>query len=124
MYVLMPFMVCPNCVYYRLDNSICISGMNLISRKVAKEGNLDKFSNRAKGLFSHNKLYMGSLIFPIVAILPALFVNFSFLLLAIFLVVVGLFLFRLFIVFPKVACVHCRAKNQCPNAQSMGLADT
>ena len=30
MYVLMPLIVCPNCVYYRLKNSLCISGLNVI----------------------------------------------------------------------------------------------
>ncbi|UCD21381.1 MAG: hypothetical protein JSW22_04805, partial [Chloroflexota bacterium] len=30
MYLHMPLKVCPNCVYYKLDNSICISGLNLV----------------------------------------------------------------------------------------------
>ena len=38
MYVHMPLKVCCNCVYYKLDNSRCISGLNIISRKIAKEG--------------------------------------------------------------------------------------
>ena len=57
MYLIMPFAVCPNCVYYGIKNSICPSGFNMISRKLAKEGNLKDFSKRGKGLFSHNKLY-------------------------------------------------------------------
>jgi hypothetical protein len=27
MYLLMPLIVCPNCVYYKMENSLCISGM-------------------------------------------------------------------------------------------------
>ena len=53
--------------------------------------------------------------------IPALILNFSFLLLAIFLVVVGLLLFRFFVVFTRIACVHCRAKYKCPQAEAMGL---
>ena len=34
MYVLMPLTVCPNCVYYRMDNGCCVSGLNKISRKM------------------------------------------------------------------------------------------
>jgi hypothetical protein len=123
MYLLMPIKVCPNCVYYRLDNSLCISGLNTVSRKLAREGSVQDFSQRAKGLLCPNNLYIASLAVPIVLLIPALIINFSFILLGIFLVLVGLLLFRFFIVFPKVACGHCRAKNICPNAQAMGLSN-
>jgi hypothetical protein len=52
MYVFMPLTVCPNCVYYRAKDSHCISGLNLISKKIAKEGDLKDFSKRAEGLLS------------------------------------------------------------------------
>lgn len=58
MYVMMPLTVCPNCVYYRIDDSLCISGMNVVSRKIAKQGNLENFAKRGQGLFCHNNLYM------------------------------------------------------------------
>jgi hypothetical protein len=64
---------------------------------------------------------MTSLILTVIAMLPALIVNFSFPLLILFLMVVGLLLFRIFVTFPRVACVHCRAKSVCPNAAAMGL---
>lgn len=124
MYVHMPLKVCPNCVYYKLDNSICISGLNVVSRKVAKEGNVKDFPNRAKGLFCSNNLYIASLVIPIIAMIPALILKFSFLVLTILLIVVGLLLFRFFVIFTKIACIHCRAKNVCPQAQSMGLRST
>jgi hypothetical protein len=41
--------------------------------------------------------------------------------LIILLIVAGLLLFRFFVVFMKIACVHCRAQNICPQAQSMGF---
>ena len=122
MYVHMPLKVCPNCVYYKLDNALCISGLNVASRKIAREGNVKAFPSRAEGLFCPNHLYIASLVIPIIAMIPALVLNFSFLVLAILLIVVGLLLFRFFVIFPKIACVHCRAQNVCPQAQSMGLS--
>lgn len=123
MYVMMPLTVCPNCVYYRMENSRCISGMNVISRKVAKEGNPKDFPKRGDGLFCNNNLYVAALAFPILAMIPALVLNFSFLLLAIFLAVMGLLLSRFFVIFKKIACVHCRAKYTCPQAGSLGVRD-
>jgi len=121
MYVHMPLRVCRNCVYYRLDNSLCISGLNLVSRKVAKEGSIKDFQRRARGPFCPNNLYIASLVIPIIAIIPALILNFSISVLVILLVLTGLLLFRFFVIFPKIACVHCRAQNICPQAKSMGF---
>ena len=121
MYVHMPLKVCCNCVYYKLDNSLCISGLNLVSRKVAKEGSIKDFQNRGRGPFCPNNLYIASLAIPILAIIPALIMNFSLSVLVILLILVGLLLFRFFVIFPKIACVHCRAQNVCPQAQSMGF---
>ena len=123
MYVMMTLTVCPNCVYYRLKNSRCISGMNVISKKVAKEGTPKDLPKRGEGLFCNNNLYMAALAVPILAMIPALILNFSFLLLVIFLAVMGLLLFRFFVIFKRIACVHCRAKYSCPQAGSMGVRD-
>jgi hypothetical protein len=119
MYVHIPLKVCPNCVYYKLENSLCISGLNVVSRKITKEGDLNNFPNRAKGVFCPNNLYIASLVIPIIAMIIALILNFSLVVLAIMLLVVALLMFRFFVIFPKIACVHCRAKNICPQAQSM-----
>jgi hypothetical protein len=121
MYMVMPLTVCPNCVYYRAKDSLCISGLNLFSKKIAKEGDLKDFARRAEGLFCPNNLYLASLIVPILAMIPALIVNFSIVLLLIFLVVLGLLLFRFFIIFPRIACLHCIAKYKCPQAGAMGV---
>lgn len=121
MYGVMPIAVCPNCVYYRGKDWLCISGLNVISKKMAKEGDLKDFQRRAQGPFCPNNLYLASLIVPIVAMIPALIVNFSVVLFIIFLAVMGLLLFRFFIIFPKIACLHCRAKYECPQAEAMGV---
>ena len=121
MYLVMPLKVCPNCVYYGMKNAVCVSGLNVVSAKIARKGDINNFSKRAKGMFCHNNMYITSLALPVIAIIPALIINFSFLLLAIFIVVLALLLFRFFVLFPRIVCIHCRARNICPNAQSMGL---
>ena len=121
MYVVMPLLVCPNCVYYRAKDSLCISGLNILSKKMAKEGDLKDFPKRDEGLFCPNHLYLASLIVPILAMIPALILNFSVVLLLITLAVIGLLLFRFFIIFPRIACLHCRAKYECPQAEAMGV---
>ena len=73
-------------------------------------------------MLCHNNLYLAAKIFPLLAMLPGLFLNFSPALLVVFVAVVGLLLLRIFIFFPEVACVHCLAKKICPNARSMGLS--
>ena len=123
MYVVFPLTVCPNCVYYRLENSLCISGLNVVAKVLAKEGKPDDFPKRSKGLLSSNNLYMATLLIPLIAIIPALILNFSFLLLVLFIGLVGLLTFRFFVIFPKIGCLHCRAKFKCPQAEAMGVRD-
>lgn len=121
MYIFMPLKVCPNCTYYRLDNSRCISGLNLLSKIIAPKGLSKNFSRRAKGLFCHNNYYLAALVLPIVLIFIAVIVDFSLLLLGIVVALAALLAFRFFVLFPKVACVNCAAKYKCPNAAQMGL---
>lgn len=122
MYLWMPLKVCPNCVYYRLEGSRCISGLNLFSRQIARPGEIQAFASRGQGLLCPNNLYLAALALPILLLIPGLVLNFSWLLLGIWLATVALLLARVFVIFPKVACVHCRAKHICPNAQAMGLS--
>lgn len=123
MYILMPLTVCPNCVYYRMEDSRCVSGLNKISRKLAKEGNQEDFPKRAEGVFCYNNIYMVALFFPIVVSVPALIFNFSLFLLLTFLIVLGLLVFRFFVIFPKIACLHCNAKFTCPIGEKIGVRD-
>jgi hypothetical protein len=123
MYIVMPLKVCPNCTYHRVKDSLCISGLNLLSRKIAKDGHQKDFPKRAEGVFCQNNLYLASLIVPIAAMIPAIFINFSGVLLLIFWIVVALLLFRFFVIFPRIACPHCRAKHACPQAAAMGLRE-
>ena len=124
MYVIMPLAVCPNCVYYRMKDARCVSALNLVLRKVAKERALEDFKNRGEGLVCHNNLYVAALVIPILALIPVLILDFSFVVLALLLAVVALMLFRFFVIFPKTACLHCSAKKECPNAEAMGIQDS
>jgi hypothetical protein len=124
MFLLMPLVVCPSCVYYRLENSLCVSGLNRWSRRIARPREASRFEDRARGLFCSNNLYLAALIFPILAVIPGLIMSFSPLVLAALLLLVAMLAFRFFVVFTRVACVHCRAKNVCPNARSMGLSQS
>jgi len=121
MYILMPILVCPNCVYTKKPNMLCISGLNILARKVFPDGDINNFGNRGKGILCHNNLYLSAKVLPLLIILPFLLINFSITLLILFLLIMGLMLFRVFYIFQKIACNHCLAKNICPNAKSMGL---
>jgi len=123
MYLVMPFAVCPCCVYYRLDGGLCISGLNAVSRKLTPAGKAADFAKRAQGLFCPNNMYIASLAIPIVALIPALILNFSWYVLVILGALLGLLAFRFFVIFPKLACVHCLAKFKCPQAGMMGVRD-
>jgi len=122
MYVLMPLVVCPSCAYRRIAGARCVSAMNLVSARIAPLADPEEFPLRARGVLCHNNLYMASLIAPFVIALPALFIDFSWPVLALLLAVAALFALRLFVVFPRVACGHCAAKGRCPNAKAMGIA--
>ena len=119
----MPLTVCPSCVYRRIKGALCIAGLNVLSARMAKEGPKKDFPKRAHGLFCANNVYMASLMVPIAAMIPGMIFNFSGLLLLVFLIVAGLLVFRFFVIFPKVACLHCKAKHVCPQAGAMGVRD-
>jgi hypothetical protein len=123
MYVIMPLRVCPNCSYFRLKDGRCVSALNLLSRRIAKPGNPQHFARRAKGILCHNNLYMAALILPVPLLVIGLILDFSLALLLIAAAVTGLLLVRFFVLFPKVACGHCAARQKCPNAAMMGLSE-
>jgi hypothetical protein len=121
MYVIMPLTVCTRCPYYKQENGRCISALNLLSRRIAREGIPYDFRLRAKGLLCHNYQYLTALILPVPLILLGLVLNFSAALLVILGLVALLLAERFFYLFPRVACVHCEAKHKCPNAAQMGI---
>lgn len=123
MYIVMPLTVCPHCIYFRIKDSLCISGLNVLSRKIAKTGHQKDFSKRSSGIFCQNNLYMAALIVPIIAIIPGVFISFSVVLVGLLILLVGLLLYRFFVIFPRIACLHCKGKHACPQAAAMGVRD-
>ena len=122
MYVLMPLKVCPSCAYRRMDGARCVSALNLVSARFSAPRDPDRFSERARGILCHNNLYMAALVLPLLLILPGLVADFSIALLALFVILAALLAFRMFVLFTRVACVHCAAKRHCPNAQAMRIS--
>jgi hypothetical protein len=123
MYIFMPLQVCRNCTYFRLGNSLCISGLNVPAKKFFKEGNPSDFPKRAQGIFCPNNLYLASLIFPLLCGVLILIFHFS---TVVFVLEIGLFLLlvaRFFLIIPKLACVHCLSKFMCPQAGQMGVRE-
>jgi hypothetical protein len=123
MYVMMPRQVCRNCVYFRLENALCISGLNVAAKRFAKPGNPEDFPRRATGVFCPNNLYIFSLAFPIACGIPILVFNFSPLLLSLELFLFVLLATRFMIIIPRLACVHCLSKFVCPQAGLMGVRE-
>ncbi len=123
MYVLMPLTVCPSCVYRRLEDARCINGLNLLSERLVQPQPASDFPRRAQGLLCANNRYMAALGIPVLAVIPALVINFSLVLMFVLLALLGLLAYRFFVIFPKVACLHCRSKFVCPQAGQMGVRD-
>ena len=121
MYVMMPLVVCPSCVYRTMSGARCVAAMNILSARLTATRPLEEFPRRGSGILCHNNLYLGSLIAPLPLMVPGLIVNFAPVGLALLLTVALLLAFRFFVVFKRTACPHCAAKGRCPNAQAMGI---
>jgi len=121
MVVIMPLTVCPACEYYHKKNARCVSGLNIISKRIWNRPAKKDLSKRTKGFFCHNHLYIMSLVIPIIIIIHALIFNFSLFLLFLLVILISLLLFRILLIIPKIACIHCLSKSKCPNAEAMGI---
>ena len=121
MYVMMPLVVCPSCVYRTMTGARCVSAMNVVSAHLRRIGSPAGFGRRAQGILCHNNLYLGSLIAPLPLVLVGLIPNFSAAALLMALAVAALLAFRYLVVFRRTACPHCAAKGRCPNAKAMGI---
>ena len=123
MYILIPLQVCRNCVYFKLENGLCISGLNVLAQRIATEGSSSNFAERAKGLFCPNNLYIVSLVIPILCGIPILITAFSSTLLILEISLFILLATRFLYIIPRIACVHCLSKFICPQAGKMGVRE-
>jgi hypothetical protein len=123
MYIIMPIQVCKNCTYFRLSDGLCISGLNIIAKKIARPGNPSDFPKRAAGLLCPNNIYIFNLAFPILCGIPILIFNFSYPLLFLEVFLFSLLAARFVFIIPQLACVHCQSKFVCPQAGQMGVRE-
>ncbi|MEW6666923.1 MAG: hypothetical protein AB1512_17105 [Thermodesulfobacteriota bacterium] len=110
-------------VRYPLSSVLIYDGSTVLHFLLGGAGILLGYGFSSWAGYTFGILYLASLILPILAMVPALFLNFSAALLDIFLGISALLLFRFFVIFPKIACLHCCAKHQCPQAGAMGVRD-
>jgi hypothetical protein len=123
MYIVMPLAVCRNCVYPRIENGRCISGLSVIVARLLKKRNASDFQKRAIGLFCPNNFYIASLVFPVLCGIPLLVLKFSGMLLLLETALILLLITRFFSIIPVMACLHCRSKFVCPQAGQMGVRE-
>jgi hypothetical protein len=123
MYIMMPLSVCKNCAYFRLDGGLCISGLNIVAKKITRLGNPSDFPKRAMGFFCPNNIYIFNLVLPILCGIPILIFNFSYFLLSLEIFLFTLLATRFVFIIPTLACLHCLSKFVCPQAGQMGVRD-
>ena len=121
LYVLQPLRVCPHCPYYRTEGARCISGLNLLARRITHQGKPQYFKRRAKGPLCHNNLHLTALFAPFPLLLLGLALDFSVALLAVTAVLAALVVFRIAVLYRRLACPGCEAKQRCPNAARLGI---
>jgi hypothetical protein len=110
LYVLMPLVVCPGCVYRTIQDGRCPSGLNLISARLRAPAQVAGFETRAQGALCQNSLCLWSLALPLPIALPGLVISFSWMGLAFSVAVAVLLAARLAGVFRLVVCSHCLAR--------------
>jgi len=119
-YALMPLCVCPGCVYRSVPGSRCIAGLNVVSAKLRPPaGEVAEFEERAQGVLCHNTLYVAALVAPLVLVVPALVLAFSWAVVALALAIAALIAVRVEVVFRLLGCPRCLARRWCPNARAM-----
>lgn len=119
LYVLMPLVVCPGCVYRTIRDGRCATGLNVLSARLGPpETAATGFDERARGALCQSSLCLWSLILPVPLALPGLVLWFSWAALALALTVAGLAVVRLVVISRRAVCSHCLARRWCPAARS------
>ena len=123
LYVLMPLVVCPACVYSSIRNGRCANGLNLISVRFSPSPVPGPgFEERTRGALCQSSLCLLSLVLPVPLAVPGLVVSFSWMGLALTLAVGALAGVRLAYIAPRAVCSHCLARRWCPAARSGRVA--
>ena len=121
LYVLMPVVVCPGCVYTSIKGGRCPSGLNLISARLSRAAAPTAgFEARTQGALCQSSLCLWSLVAPLPIALPGLALFFSWTGLA-WLAVAVLTALRLGGFYRLVVCSHCLARRWCPVVKAARL---
>ena len=119
LYVLMPLVVCPGCVYATVRDGRCASGLNLVSaRFAAPSAHAIGFEERTQGALCQSSLCLWSWVLPVPLALPGLALSFSWIGLALTATVALLTVIRLAVVERLVVCSRCLARRWCPVARA------
>jgi hypothetical protein len=119
LYVLMPQVVCPGCVYRTIRDGRCPSGLNLISARLAPPAaSAVEFGQRTHGALCQSSLCLWSWLLPVPLALPGLVVSFSWTAASLTAVVAALAVARLTIVARVAVCPHCLARRWCAEASA------
>ena len=119
LYVLMPLVVCPACVYRSIRDGRCASGLNLVSARLCPPtAHAGAFAERTQGALCQSSLCFWSWVAPVPLAVPGLAVSFSWLALTLTAAVVVLTVIRLTVVMRLAVCPHCLARRWCPMARA------
>ena len=118
LFVLMPLVVCPGCVYRTIRDGRCPSGLNLISARLCPPSpNALEFRERSHGALCQSKLTWWSWIAPLPLALPGLALSFSWTAAAPTALVVALIAIRR-LASRRAVCPHCLAHRWCPASRA------
>ena len=118
LYVLMPLVVCPGCVYRTVRDGRCPSGLNLVSARLCPpSASAFEFRERTHGALCQGSLCLWSWVLPVPLALPGLALSFSWLAATLTAIVAVLTVARLTFVTRLAVCPHCLARRWCPGAR-------
>jgi hypothetical protein len=115
LYVLMPLVVCPGCVYRTVPGGRCASGLNLISARLCPpSASAIEFQERTHGLLCQSSLNLLSWVLPIPLALPGLAASWSVKAAVLTAAAAVLTVVRLAAGARHARCSHCLAQRWCP----------
>jgi hypothetical protein len=123
LYVLMPLIVCPSCVYRTIEDGRCASGLNLLSARFCPPSTPPVgFEGHVHGALCQSSLCLWSWVSPMPLVIPGLLISFSWIGLALIVCFAVLTTLRLTAVVRRAVCPHCLARRWCPVARAGRLA--
>jgi hypothetical protein len=115
LYLLMPLVVCPGCVYRTVHGGRCARGLNVVSARLCSSSTgLTGFRERSHGAFCQSNMCLWAWALPVPLALPGVCVSFSWQALTLTTAVSVLTILWLTVTVRRVVCLHCLARRWCP----------